>query len=99
MLDRARELSRDGMNDACVDCGDAPFGGGMRCLPCMGKYVAKRRERVRAGLKGSIIDVHTCGKHRPSLTCYVKCRCRCRTCRDYELDRERRRRERARSAA
>jgi hypothetical protein len=61
-----------GRNTRCVDCGDLPFGGGMRCLTCF-----QQRVKVRLDEEGT----HECGKHQQSSTCYRACRCRCGGCR------------------
>jgi hypothetical protein len=36
-------LCQLGQNRSCVDCGDSPWGGGMRCLPCFQRRVEVRR--------------------------------------------------------
>jgi hypothetical protein len=67
---QARGLQLDcqlGQNTECVDCGDSPYGGGMRCVPCFQKRVDEKA--------GS----HTM-EVPPGLTAY-KYGCRCRRCR------------------
>jgi hypothetical protein len=62
-----------GRNTRCVDCGDLPFGGGMRCLTCFQHRVSVRLDTETA---------HECVAHMPSTNCYRTCRCRCRECRE-----------------
>jgi hypothetical protein len=77
---------QEGTNDTCVDCGDSPFGGGMRCLECF-----QRRVNVRLDEEGT----HECGKHSQSSTCYRACRCRCGGCRRAVADEKARERRKA----
>lgn len=65
-----KALAQAGLNRACVDCGDLPFAGGMRCLPCFQHRVDTR-----------LSEGHGCLEHGPSMVCYVSCRCRCAACR------------------
>ena len=70
-----------GRNRTCVDCGDEPFGGGMRCFPCFKQRVrARELELVRTS------GPHTCTKHEPSVACYTIDRCRCHGCRTAKSD-------------
>ena len=73
-------LERDcqlGLNGSCVDCGDVPFGGGMRCLWCF--QVRCDRRQVDLLAQGG---PHYCLRHEPSLRCYKDCECRCDRCRE-----------------
>ena len=65
------EMARLGTNPACVDCGDVPFGGGMRCWDCF-KARCAPAEKVE----------HVCTKHVSGVACYTICRCRCDECRE-----------------
>jgi hypothetical protein len=40
----ALEVVRGGLNTSCVDCGDRPMDGGLRCQPCFTTVVLKRRK-------------------------------------------------------
>jgi len=68
--------AQQGINRNCVDCGQQPYGGGMRCLPCF-----QLRCDMRAAQLRKTSEVHTCVKHDPSPGCYVRCQCRCAGCR------------------
>ena len=59
-----------GQNTNCVDCGDKPFSGGMRCWACF-----KARCDRNAGTE------HLCTRHPAGPSCYQICRCRCGECR------------------
>jgi hypothetical protein len=39
-------LAQKGENRCCVDCGDRPWGGGMRCLPCFQRRCKERQEQL-----------------------------------------------------
>lgn len=39
-------LAQKGANRCCVGCGDPPFGGGMRCLPCFQQRCRERQEQL-----------------------------------------------------
>jgi hypothetical protein len=39
-------LAQKGENRCCVDCGDRPWGGGMRCLPCFQQRCRDRQEML-----------------------------------------------------
>jgi hypothetical protein len=69
----AVELARAGINRTCVDCGDRPWGGGMRCLDCF-----QARCDRNAGTE------HLCVRHPPGASCYQICRCRCGECREWK---------------
>jgi hypothetical protein len=78
---QADGLKRDaqlGQNRCCVNCGDRPFGGGMRCLPCFQKRVDEKAGE------------HTL-EVPPGLTAY-KYGCRCRRCRIASAKSQQRRR-------
>ena len=44
--DAALELVRGGLNTSCVDCGDWPMDGGLRCQPCFTTVVLERRKEA-----------------------------------------------------
>jgi hypothetical protein len=72
---QAEGLKRDcqlGQNFNCVDCGQKPYGGGMRCLTCFQVRCEERAEK----------SAHACGKHAAGTSCYSMCKCRCGECRD-----------------
>ena len=66
-----RQLCNAGLNQACVDCGDAPLFGGLRCLDCFQIRCDSR--------KGS--DEHLFTAKVPSMTTY-RDGCRCAECRE-----------------
>lgn len=66
------EMSRAGTNMRCSDCGDTPYAGGMRCLPCF-----------RSRCESKLAEAHKCGSHEAGVTCYRLCRCRCAACRKH----------------
>lgn len=76
------ELCRAGLNSSCVDCGEQPFGGGMRCLSCF-------QERANRNRGEHVANVP------PSNSAYGQ-GCRCRDCKlaaaDYQRDRRARKR-------
>ena len=41
-------LAQEGRNERCVDCGDVPLFGGMRCLDCFRVRCAERSDRRAA---------------------------------------------------
>ena len=55
-----------GRNRSCVDCGDEPFGGGMRCLTCFQKRCDERQ------------GTHMSDRE-PGVSAYTD-GCRCRRC-------------------
>jgi hypothetical protein len=81
------QLAQIGKNPRCVDCGDEPLFGGMRCLR---HFQAKVRER-----RGE----HACLQHGPSVHCYSACRCRCQDCKDAANLARKQMRHRAKAAA
>ena len=79
------ELARAGHNTECVDCGDEPLFGGMRCVRCFRGKAEQRRRNLASGGEGKPgrykkVGSHTCAKHEPAVVCYIKCRCRCIDC-------------------
>jgi hypothetical protein len=60
-----------GQNRNCVDCGEPPWGGGMRCWDHF-----KARCGQNAGTE------HLCTRHPAGASCYQICRCRCEECRE-----------------
>jgi hypothetical protein len=49
-----------GRNTRCVDCGDLPFGGGMRCLTCFQHRVSVRLDDgdgARVWQASAVLDV------------------------------------------
>jgi hypothetical protein len=39
-------LAQKGENRCCVWCGNPPWGGGMRCLPCFQRRCKERQEQL-----------------------------------------------------
>lgn len=76
-----------GQNFNCVDCGEPPLFGGMRCLPCFQSRCSSR-----------MLEGHHCLKHSPGVGCYAMCLCRCVSCRA-EVARVQRERRALRKAA
>jgi len=78
--------AQEGTNRECVECGEAPLFGGMRCLTCF---------QVRADWKRQTVP------HRfpepPSYSSYKR-GCKCRECQDYCAAYTRGRRARQRAA-
>ena len=56
-----------GRNESCVDCGDTPYGGGMRCIGCFQKRVDEK-----SGTHTSLLPT--------GVQAYQE-GCRCRRCR------------------
>ena len=44
------EAARLGTNTACVDCGETPEAGGLRCVGCFGVAVGRRGPRRKGTL-------------------------------------------------
>jgi len=84
---KVEEWARAGENPACVDCGDLPLFGGMRCLDCFQSRCDRRKES----------EPHQYAEP-PSYGCYVK-GCRCRECRAASATVKRRNRLKAKAAA
>jgi hypothetical protein len=57
-----------GVNRTCVECGDTPYGGGMRCWRCFKRRVDEGRLQHESSSP-------------PSVSTYGK-GCRCRPCRE-----------------
>ena len=55
--DHVVEAVRAGLNDRCVDCGDLPAAGGVRCLPCF-LTVSRPPKRRRLGGHEPTIQYH-----------------------------------------
>ena len=87
--DSLQRSCQEGTNRTCVDCGERPYGGGMRCLTCFQNRVEDRRASE---------PQHDCGRHRQSRTCYRTCKCRCRGCQAFSAEAKRVVRARARAA-
>jgi hypothetical protein len=81
----AVDLARDGVNTVCVDCGDRPYAGGMRCLSC---FQARVHEKRGEHMFGEPASNATYGRG-----------CRCRPCRDAAAADTRQRRARKKAAA
>jgi hypothetical protein len=79
------ELCQAGLNRECVDCGETPFGGGRRCLPCF----QVRAEQNRGEHVAS---------EPPSSGTYSS-GCRCRDCKDAAAEYTRQLRARRKVAA
>ena len=48
---QVERLARDGRNPECIECGDEPLFGGLRCLPCFRRRCDERsayKARVNA---------------------------------------------------
>jgi hypothetical protein len=80
-------LVQQGLNRSCVDCGDRPFGGGMRCLDCFNVRCQSKADSV----PHQFPDPATYGT-------YVK-GCRCRDCRAASAGVKRASRNRVKAAA
>ena len=79
------EMCRAGLNRECVECGEAPFGGGRRCLSCFqARAIANRGDHVAS--------------QPPSSSTYSS-GCRCRACKDAAAASTRERRAAKRAAA
>jgi hypothetical protein len=76
-------LAQKGENRECVDCGDVPLFGGMRCLDCFQTRCDQRRHTTPHEFA-----------EPPSYGCYVK-GCRCSECRRFSAIVKRRARAKA----
>ncbi len=76
-------LAQKGENRECVDCGDLPLFGGMRCLDCFQTRCDQRRNAT----PHEFVDP-------PSYGCYNR-GCRCSECRRYSATVKRRARAKA----
>jgi hypothetical protein len=83
---KVEEWARAGENPACIDCGDKPLFGGLRCLDCFQVRCERRQESAP---KHKFVDA-------PSHWGYNR-GCRCRDCMDATLVVKRR--NRAKTAA
>ena len=83
-----KALAQAGENLRCVDCGNDPLFGGMRCLQCF-----------QSRVKSRLLEAHKCKLHEPGSTCYTKCRCHCAACRAEVARLQKERRQRINEAA
>ena len=70
------ETVRAGANTACVDCGDVPVDGGLRCYPCF-RVCCEAKDRVVHGTQRAV------SRHRRDGESL------CDPCRVFERDRKR----------